>query len=270
VWREPEPRQLLRTVFPGTGDRQGVDNYYKEVVKVMLGMCILFAAVVVLGGSHFLSKSLTENDRESLAKIIQNLSQQQPIVIAADVGPAMGAEDSKVLVIEFSDFMCPFCAQASKYLRLTAKNTQDIARFVFRHYPLDKRCNRKLSSNMHPGSCLLAEAAACAGEQNRFWEYHDIAFETKGNISQPVVMKIASDIGLDSGAFERCMDSGRGRKIVMDDIETAVNAGIRSTPTLVINGRVLRGVPKPWMLNDILRYAAENLPLPKPVKPSAE
>jgi len=66
------------------------------------------------------------------------------------------------------------------------------ARFVFRHYPLDKACNRRLSSNLHPGACLLAEGSACANEQNRFWEFHDIAFETKGKISQAVLtnMKI--------------------------------------------------------------------------------
>ncbi len=268
VWQEPEPRMSLHTIFPGTGDRQDVNRYYKEVIKAMLGGCVLLAAVVVLGGSHFLSKSLTENDRERLAQIIQGLSQQQSGVVAAEIGPAMGAEDAKVLVVEFSDFRCPFCAQASKYLKLTAQNTQDIARFVFRHYPLDKSCNRRLSSNIHQGSCLLAEGAACAGEQNKFWGYHDAAFETKGNISQAVVMKIASEIRLDLTAFKSCLDSGRGRQVVMNDIKDAVNAGIRSTPTLVINGRILRGVPKPWMLNEILRYAEKNLPLPKSTESS--
>ena len=261
VWREPKPRILLRTIFPGTGDRQGVDNYYKEVVKTMLGVCVLLAAIVALGGSLFLSQSLTENDRERLARIIQGLSQQQPKVIAAEDRPAMGAEDSKVVVIEYSDFMCPFCAQASKFVKLSAKDTQDFTRFVFRHYPLDKRCNRRLSSNMHPGACLLAESATCAGEQNKFWEYHDIAFETRGDITQPVVMKIASDIGLDLSAFEGCMNARRGLNVVVEDIKDAINAGIRSTPTLVINGRIMRGVPKPWMLNEILRYAEKNFPL---------
>jgi protein-disulfide isomerase len=207
---------------------------------------------------------LTKDDRERLARIVQGLSQQKPITLSAANRPAMGADNSKVLVIEYSDFKCPFCSQASKFVKLSAKDTQDIVRFVFRHYPLDKRCNRRLSSDMHPGACLLAESAACADEQDKFWEYHDVAFETQATITPDVVLKIASDIGLDLGAFEDCMNNRRGLKVVVEDINDAINAGIRSTPSLVINGRIMRGVPKPWMLNEILRYAAENFPLEHP------
>jgi protein-disulfide isomerase len=116
---------------------------------------------------------------------------------------------------------------------------------------------------VHPGACLLAEGSVCANEQNRFWEYHDIAFETKGNISQPVVMDIASDIGLDLVAFQSCLNSGRGLRVVEEDIKAATQAGVKSTPTLFINGRGLRGVPKPWMLNEILQYSKKNLAPPE-------
>ena len=103
----------------------------------------------------------------------------------------------------------------------------------------------------------------CADEQNKFWEYHDIAFETKGNISRPVVMNIASNIGLDLGAFQSCLNSSRGLKVVKEDINAAIRAGVKSTPTLFINGRGLRGVPKPWMLNEILQYSKKNLARPE-------
>ena len=110
---------------------------------------------------------------------------------------------------------------------------------------------------------MLAEGSACANEQNRFWEYHDIAFETKGKISQPVLLEIASTIDLDLKAFKSCLDSGRGLRIVTEDINAAIHAGVRSTPTLFINGRGLRGIPKPWMLNEILKYSKKNLAPPK-------
>jgi predicted DsbA family dithiol-disulfide isomerase len=109
---------------------------------------------------------------------------------------------------------------------------------------------------------LLAAGSACANEQNKFWKYHDIAFETKGKISRSVVMDIASNIGLDSSAFESCLDSDRGLRVVREDIKAAVQAGVKSTPTLFINGRGLRGVPKPWMLNEILQYSKKNLAPP--------
>ncbi|GAH09444.1 unnamed protein product, partial [marine sediment metagenome] len=214
----------------------GIDLYYRNVVKGLLLGGILLAAVVGVAGSQFLSKSLTENDRERLANIKKNLSQQKPTVIEVKNRPVMGADDASVTVVEFSDFLCPFCAKASRYIKLTESGTHDTTRFVFRHFPLDKSCNRKLRSDVHPGACLLAEGAVCAFEQNKFWEYHDIAFETEGPISRSVVMDNASKIGLALGEFKSCLNSGRGLKVVREDIEAAFNAGVKSTPTLFING----------------------------------
>jgi len=263
VWKEPRPRISLGAILPGTKDAQGIDLYYRNVIKGLLMGGILLAAVAGVAGPQFLSKSLTQNDREQLAKILKSLPQQPPIAMDVKNRPAVGADNATVTVVEFSDFLCPFCAKASKYIKLAESGTPDTARFVFRHYPLDKSCNTRLRSNIHPGACLLAEAAECAFEQDRFWEYHDIAFETKTQISPPVVMDIASKIGLDLGKFKRCLDSGRGRKTVNEDIAAAYKAGVKSTPTLFINGRKLRGVPKPWMLNEILQYSKKQLPPPK-------
>jgi protein-disulfide isomerase len=263
VLKEPRPRISLRTIFPGTKDAQGIDLYYRNVIKGLLIGGILLAAVAGVAGSQFLSKALTEDDREYLAKIKKNLAQQKPKVIEVKNRPVLGSEDAAVTVVEFSDFLCPYCAKASRYIKLAESGTHDTVRFVFRHYPLDKSCNRKLRSDVHPGACMLAEGAVCASEQNKFWEYHDIAFEAKGRISRSVVMDNASKIGLALGEFKSCLDSGRGLKVVREDIEAAFNAGVKSTPTLFINGRRLRGVPKSWMLNEILQYSQKHLAPPK-------
>jgi protein-disulfide isomerase len=259
VWKEPKPRIPLQAIFPGTRDAQGIDLYYRNAIKGLLIGGILFAFIVGVAGSQFISKSLTENDRDRLVKIKQDLARQKPRAIEAKNRPFKGADDAAVTVVEFSDFLCPFCAKAAKYLKLAESGNHDTARFVFRHYPLDKSCNRNLRSNVHPGACLLAEGSVCAAEQNKFWEYHDIAFETKGKITRSVVMDVASNIGLDSSAFESCLNSGRGLKVVSEDINAAAKAGVNSTPTLFVNGRKLRGVPKPWMLNEILQYSKKNL-----------
>ncbi len=262
VWKEPKPRAPLRAIFPGTKDAQGLDLYYRNAIKGLLIGGILFTSVVGVAGSQFISKSLTGDDRERLGKLKAQLARQQIRAVDADNRPVMGADGAAVTVVEFSDFLCPYCAKASKYLKLAESGNHDSARFIFRHYPLDKSCNRGVSSNIHLGACLLAEGSVCANEQNRFWEYHDIAFETKGKISQPVVMDIASNIGLDLSAFKSCLNSGRGLRLVKEDINAAIRAGVKSTPTLFINGRGLRGVPKPWMLNDILQYSKKNLAPP--------
>ncbi len=263
VLKEPRPRISLSAIFPGTKDAQGTDLYYRNVIKSLLIGGVLLVAVAGAAGSQFLSKSLTEDDREQLAKIKKNLSQQQPKFMDEKNRPTMGAENASVTVVEFSDFLCPFCARASQYIKLAESGTHDTARFVFRHFPLDKACNGRLRSNIHPGACLLAEAAACAFEQDRFWEYHDIAFETQTDISRSKVVDIASKIGLNLSEFESCLDSGRGYQVVSEDIAAAYSAGVNSTPTLIINGRQLRGVPKPWMFNEVLQYSKKNLPAPK-------
>ena len=175
----------------------------------------------------------------------------------------MGSADAKLTVVEFSDFLCPYCAKAATYLKLSGSGNHDKARFVFRHYPLDNSCNPRLTKNVHPGACLLAEGAVCAQEQDKFWEYHDIAFETKGRITKPVVQNIAANIGLDLNAFKSCLESGRGLTVVKEDLEAGIRAGVTGTPNLFINGRILRGVPKPWMLNEILQFGDKNLSMPE-------
>jgi protein-disulfide isomerase/uncharacterized membrane protein len=259
VWRTSEPRIPLRSIFPGTGDGRAIDFYYRNVIKGLLISGILLTCVVGAAGSQFFAKSLTGNDRERLAKVIENLSRQKPQFIDVKNRPFMGSEDANLTVVEFSDFRCPYCAKAARYLKVAGSGNHDRTRFVFRHYPLDKSCNRRLSSDLHPGACMLAEGAACANEQKQFWAYHDIAFETTGKISRSVVLNIASNIGLDLRDFESCLDSGRGLKVVNEDIEAAISTGVTGTPTIFINGRILRGVPKPWVITEILKFSEQNL-----------
>lgn len=267
VWQEPKPRISLRAIIPGTKDAQGIDLYYRNVIKGLLIGCILLASVISVGGSQFLTKSLTENGRERLLKIKASLSKQKPRAIAIKNRPVRGPEDAAVTVVEFSDFLCPYCSKAAKYLKLAQAGNRSTARFVFRHFPLDKSCNRRISSDLHPGACLLAEGSVCADEQDKFWEYHDIAFEIKSKISRSTVTDIASKIDLDLNEFKSCLNSGKGLAVVGEDIKAAFRAGVKSTPTLFINGRLLRGVPKPLELNQILQYSRKNLAPPNLTEP---
>ena len=259
AWGASEPRVPLLSIFPGAGDGQSTELYLRNVIKGLLIGAILLSAVIAVAGSQFIARSLTGNDRERLVEVTENLLRQKPQSISAKNRPFIGSEIAKTTVVEFSDFRCPYCSKASKYLKLAGSGNHDKARLVFRHYPLDKSCNPRLSSNMHPGACLLAEGAACAHEQNRFWAYHDIAFETRGQISRAVVQDIAAKIKLDLNTFNSCLDSGRGLQLVNEDIEAAIDAGVTGTPTLFINGRILRGVPKPWIITEILKFSELNL-----------
>ncbi len=263
VWTESKPRVPLLSIFPGKKNDPEAALYYRNIIKGLLISGMLITAAIGITGSRFLTASLTGSDQERLARVTENLSRQKPLLVEVKNRPFMGSENANVTVVEFSDFLCPYCSKAAKFLKLAGSGNHDKARFVFRHYPLDKACNNRLSSNVHPGACLLAEGAVCAQEQSKFWDYHDIAFETNGNISRSVVQNIAEKIDLDIKTFNSCLDSGRARKVVTEDINAAIQAGVTATPTLIINGRTLRGVPKPWVLNELLKFSEKSLPPPQ-------
>ena len=108
------------------------------------------------------------------AKTSVTISLEAPRLTVADAGrPSRGPENAPIQIIEFSDFQCPFCFQAHPTVSKVLSNYGDKIRFVYRHYPLPN----------HPNARPAAEAAACAAEQDRFWQYHDRLFENQSKLS---------------------------------------------------------------------------------------
>ena len=87
----------------------------------------------------------------------------------------------------------------------------------------------------------MAEAALCAGEQSKFWEFHDKIFENQRSLAPQDVKKYASDIGLDVEAFNRCVESAKFRSSVLQDFRDGQEAGVTGTPAFFVNGRFLSG-----------------------------
>ena len=156
--------------------------------------------------------------------------------------PALGSADAPVTVVEFSDFLCPFCKRLADSLhQLVVERPEDV-RLVFVQYPLDLDCNQaKLPRSLHPGACLASAAAVCAGQQDLFWEMHDALFESRRNTSRKGILSAAEGIGLQRAAFEICLDD----PATLEDIgrQTEIGAPLRvtGTPVLFVNGRRLSG-----------------------------
>ena len=146
------------------------------------------------------------------------------------LSPVRGAKDPVVTIVEFSDFECPFCKQVQSALKQTIESYGREVRLVFKHLPLEG----------HRNSLPAARAAYCAAEQDRFWQFHDAVFAA-GNLSPPVFEKIASDLGLGLAKFQECVASERSRAAVVKDIEAARLLRIESTPSFVVNGKVING-----------------------------
>ncbi len=145
--------------------------------------------------------------------------------------PVFGAASAAVVIVEFSDFQCPFCQQFSETLkRLKTVYGEDI-RLVFKDYPLPN----------HMQDFKAAEAGHCANEQGNFWELHDTMFARQLELQIEDLKRYARELGLDQAAFDGCLDSGRFAETVLSDLTNGDRYGVSSTPTAFINGRVVMG-----------------------------
>lgn len=146
------------------------------------------------------------------------------------LSPSKGAAKAAVTIVEFSDFECPFCSRVQDTLKQIGERYSGDVRFVFKHLPLEG----------HRNSLSAARAAYCAGEQDRFWQFHDALFSSR-NLSADLFYKLAADLGLGREKFTACLNDERSRTAVVKDIETAKRYRIESTPSFLINGKLVKG-----------------------------
>ncbi len=159
--------------------------------------------------------------------------------------PVMGAIDAPLTIVEFSDFQCPACAQRSLFLKSLLEKHNKKIKIYFKHYPLDQACNSDVKQPFHPFACQAAEAAVCAKEQNRFWEFHEALFRDQRDLSNDYVLTLARNLSLNVFDFTSCLTKRAGKVIALDLAE-AQKLGINYTPSLYLEGR---------KVSDILRSA---------------
>lgn len=180
--------------------------------------------------------------------------------------PSKGAPQGPVKVVEFSDFLCPFCRSiAGAFAGYLPQNGNRVTLY-YKNYPLDSLCNPNVKQTIHEGACWLAMGGLCAQEQNGFWPYHDKAFSSQ--VEKPEmkdVVQLATEAGLDGSAMQACLTSGRMKAKLAAQIDEAREGGVNATPTLFINGKRL---PR---INDFVATVdkeAARLGLPPTPKPT--
>jgi len=105
-------------------------------------------------------------------------------------------------------------------------------KFAFKDFPL---------TSIHPQAFKAAEAAHCAGEQGKYWEYHDKLFANQQALQPDALKKHAADLGLDAARFDTCLDSNKYGDQVRADLDAGTRIGVGSTPAIFINGRLVSG-----------------------------
>ena len=147
--------------------------------------------------------------------------------------PVWGSLDAPVTIIEFSNYLCPACQAVHDTTKKIRERYQGKIKWVFKNFPLKR----------HKGAKKLAEAARCAGEQEKFWEYQDLLFATNGKPDSDQLKAYAEKLGLEINRFDQCLESGKYLSEIEKDIASATKAGVDATPTFIINGRMRSGAP---------------------------
>jgi len=154
--------------------------------------------------------------------------------------PFKGPEQAPIRVVEFSDFLCPFCRQIAGAFAGYLPQSGNRVVVYFKNYPLDNACNTTLKQAVHTGSCNVALGGICANDQGKFWAYHDRVFaQPPTNPQVSDVVNMAREAGLDAGALEACVNNPATRQRLGADIAEGVQAQVNATPTLFINGKKL-------------------------------
>jgi len=180
---------------------------------------------------------LTETRQQYLQRVHDQPSAgtpQQPakVELSFDSNRVRGTSHPQVMIIEFSDFQCPFCRKVQPVLKNLLAEYEGRVSLAYRDFPL---------RGMHDQAELGAEAARCAGEQSKFWEYHDLLFENPEKINRDGLIGLSRTLKLDEGQFESCLSSGKYRPQVERDLQDGIRAGVLGTPAIFVNGVLVSG-----------------------------
>ena len=171
-------------------------------------------------------------------KLLKGVKPGRPAVDANKVhnipvgnSPVKGDVKAPVTIAEFSDFQCPYCAKLQPTLKEVLEAYPGKVKLVFKNFPL----------GFHKQARNAAKASLAAGEQGKYWEMHDKIFEKYNKLTDASYAEFATELGLDNSKFVADYSSNKYDGQIQQDMQLAANVGVRGTPTIFINGKLLQG-----------------------------
>ncbi len=199
---------------------------------LQIGLVVVIVGLSVL----FLTRTPIVNNQQSINK-----------TFTVDKGnlPPLGTSTAPITIIEFGDFLCPFCGRAVLELYPQIENLiqEGKVAIYFRDFVV------------HPQAMSIHNAARCANEQGKYWEFNKKIFIKfmNGETTTPkeVWLNLAKELGLDLQSFEKCVDENRYFNDIQKDNQEAYNLGLQGTPTFFINGKMIEGINIPEIMSTI-------------------
>ena len=202
-------------------------------ISILVAAALIAGAIIYNTGAKTVGKPSAETITETAGPVVQG--------DLADDDVILGDSKAKVIIVEFGDYQCPFCgrffSQTEPQLRKEYIETGK-AKMVYRDFVF-----------LGPESETAALATQCAGEQGKYWAYHDRIFEIEivdgrennGNLSVALMKSLAGELGLNQLKFDSCLDSKKYLSEIKKDYNDGVKAGVSGTPATFINGTLVSG-----------------------------
>lgn len=171
------------------------------------------------------------------AKAGEDLDLSKKLTVpSVDDDPSFGDKNAKVQIIEFGCFKCPYTKRAAPFVKKIMEEYGEEVYFVYRDFPISDR---------HLGSEEASEAAQCAYEQGKYWDYYFKLFESQEQSGKEFYIKLAGENNLNLSQFENCLEIKKYKEEVAKDLQDGLSAGIYGTPTFFINNQTVIG-PKAY------------------------
>lgn len=186
-----------------------------------------------------------QNQESQLEQARQSFLTQMKTNPKAVIGssPATGATAQDVVLVEFSDFQCPFCARAHQTIKQFMNANKDKVTLVYKHFPL---------SQIHPQALPSAVASWAAQQQGKFWEYQDALFTQQNQLGEELYGAIAQKLNLNIEQFNRDRNSQQAQAAIQKDIQLAEGLGLSGTPFFILNGETFSGAVELSKMEEVL------------------
>ena len=218
-------------------EQNSVENQGKNTDSKQIAGAIIIAGLIIAGAILLKGNQTVVSNNGNIPNNNGNPPQQQagPLKPITSKDHIWGNSNAKIIVVEYSDFDCPFCKSFHVTMKqIVEKNNGKVA-WIYRHFPLPQ---------LHPNAFKKAESSECVAElagNDAFWKYADKLFEGNPPTGLDKLPSLAGEIGLDVSRFTTCLSSGKYKSFVDTSIKEGSTAGVTGTPKsfIVKNGKVV-------------------------------
>ncbi len=201
---------------------------------------------VIIESVQAYQKKQQEKQQQGQKSFLDGMKANPKSVIGQS--PATGASDQKIVLLEFSDFQCPYCAKAHQTLKQFIATHKDKVTLVYKYLPL---------TQIHPQAMPAAKAAWAAGQQGKFWDFHDVLFTQQDKLDESLYVATAKALILDLKRFDQDRNSKAASTAIQKDVEMAEKLGVGGTPFLVMNGEPISGAAQLAELEALLAQVSK-------------